>query len=74
MEQEKTMCCEKEWKHKCKKGACGSSGAVYCLGLVGAAVFFIQNADTFSAGVMGVLKALVWPAFVVYKALEFLTL
>lgn len=73
MEQETTMCCGKGWKHKCKMG-CGSSGGVYCLGAVGAAVFFIQNAETFWMGVLGVLKALAWPALLVYKALEFLSL
>jgi hypothetical protein len=48
----------------------GSSGAVYGLGFVGAAVYFIGHATSFWVGVLGVLKAIVWPAFVVYKALE----
>lgn len=39
---------------------------------IGAAVYYIQQADTFGAGVVGILKALVWPAFLVYKLLEFL--
>ena len=47
----------------------GSSGAVYGLGLIGAAVYYIQQAPTFTAGVVGLLKALVWPAFLVYYAL-----
>lgn len=51
-----------------------SSGAVYGLGLIGAAVYFIQQADSFWAGVLGFLKALVWPAFAVYKLLQFLGL
>ena len=50
----------------------GSSGAVYGLGLIGAAVYFIQQADSFWSGVLGFLKALAWPALLVYKALEFL--
>ena len=45
-------------------------GAVYGLGLVGAVVYYIQSADSFWGGVLGVLKALVWPAFVVYEALK----
>ncbi len=49
-------------------------GAVYGLGLVGALIYFIQNSDTFWIGVLGVLKAFVWPAFVVYKILDFLGL
>ena len=49
-----------------------SGGAVYGLGLVGAAVFYISQAATFWLGVLGFLKALVWPAFLVYEALKFL--
>ena len=49
-------------------------GAVYALGLIGAAVYYIQHATTFYAGVIGILKALVWPAFFVYHALAFLGL
>ena len=46
--------------------------AVYGLGFVGAAVFFIQHSTTFWMGVFGVLKAIVWPALVVYRLLDFL--
>ncbi len=46
------------------------SGAVYGLGLIGAAVFFISKAVGFWAGVLGFLKALVWPAFLVYEAFK----
>lgn len=48
---------------------CTSSGAVYGLGFIGAAVYYIQHADTFWVGVIGILKAVVWPAFLVYKSL-----
>lgn len=50
----------------------GTSGAVYGLGLIGAAVYFIQHATTFWGGVLGLLKAIVWPAVVVYKLLGLL--
>lgn len=49
-------------------------GAVYGLGLIGALVYFIQHASSFLDGVIGVLKALVWPAFLVYSLLDFLKL
>lgn len=49
-----------------------SSEAVYGLGLIGAAVFYIQQADTLWTGIIGIAKAIVWPAFVVYKLLGFL--
>ena len=50
----------------------GGAEAVYGLGLIGALVYYIQRADGFWVGVLGVLKALVWPVFVVYDLLKFL--
>jgi hypothetical protein len=47
-----------------------SGGAVYGLGVIGAAVFFIAKATTFWVGVLGFLKALVWPAILVFEALR----
>ena len=49
-----------------------ASEAVYGLGFIGAAVYFIQHADTLLMGAFGILKALVWPALFVYRALELL--
>lgn len=46
--------------------------AVYGLGLIGAAVFYIQQASGFWPVIKAILKALVWPAFVVYDLLKFL--
>ncbi|HWB35947.1 MAG TPA: hypothetical protein VHA75_07980 [Rugosimonospora sp.] len=48
----------------------GGNG-VYLLGLIGALVYYIQQADGFWDGVLGILKALVWPAFLVYQVLKF---
>jgi hypothetical protein len=50
----------------------GPSGAVYGLGLIGAAVYFISNAASFWMGVLGFFKAIVWPAFLVYEAFKYL--
>ena len=50
----------------------GGGNAVYGLGLIGALVYYIQAADGFWEGVLGILKALVWPVFVVYDLLKFL--
>ncbi len=52
---------------KCK-GACGG---VYFLGFIGAAIYYIQTATSFWYGVLGILKAIIWPAFLVYKLLGF---
>lgn len=47
-----------------------SSNAVYGLGFIGAAIFYIMQATGFWMGVLGFLKALVWPAILVYEALK----
>lgn len=47
-----------------------SSGAVYGLGFIGAAVYFISHATSFWLGVVGILKAMVWPAFFVYETFK----
>jgi hypothetical protein len=51
-----------------------TSGAVYGLGLIGAAIYFIGHATTFWAGVLGFLKAVVWPVLLVYQALKHLAM
>jgi hypothetical protein len=48
------------------------SNSIYCFGFIGAAVYFIQTAPGFWGGVLGILKAIGWPAFMVYKAFEML--
>lgn len=48
----------------------GGGNAVYGLGLIGALVFFWQQADTFGGYFLAILKALVWPAFLVYQAFQ----
>ena len=47
----------------------GCAGGVYGLGFLGAAIYYIQQATGFWDGVLGVLKAIVWPAFLVHKLL-----
>jgi hypothetical protein len=59
---------DRRWHHH--RG--GGGNAVYGLGLIGALVYYIRFADGFWDGVLGVLKALVWPAFVIYDLLKFL--
>jgi hypothetical protein len=57
-------------KQQVKGGA--SSGAVYGLGFIGAAIYFISTACGFWMGVLGFLKAIVWPAILVYEVLKHL--
>ena len=63
----KTKCCE-DWKNDC----CSSSSAVYWLGFIGAAIYNISVSTGFWVGVWGVIKALVWPAFVIYTVMQHL--
>ena len=58
-------------KFNCKRGE-GCAGAVYGLGFIGAAVYYISSATGFWLGVLGVLKAIVWPAFLVFEVLKYL--
>ena len=57
------------WKNCCKGDNTSCGGCAYFLGFLGAAVYYISAATGFWMGVLGVLKALVWPAFIVYKLL-----
>jgi hypothetical protein len=50
----------------------GGGNAVYGLGLIGALVYYIQHADGFWSVILGIFKALVWPAFVIHDLLKFL--
>lgn len=62
-----------KWGKSCSSMCQSSSaggGAVYGLGFVGAIVYFVSTAPNFWAGVLGVLKAIVWPAFIVYEILK----
>ena len=54
-----------------KKCKMGGAPCLYGLGFIGAAAYYIGAATSFWVGVLGFLKALVWPAFVVYEALKF---
>ena len=52
----------------------GGGDAVYGLGLIGALVYYIQHAHSFWMVLVGIVKALIWPAFVVYHLLLFFKL
>lgn len=72
VDKESSSTSNRQWK----KGVGGGSisDAIYGLGFIGAVVYFIQHADSFWQGAFGLLKAIVWPAILVYKLLEFLKL
>jgi hypothetical protein len=69
----------KNKKMECSTGKCGCgcgccNGAIYGLGFIGSAIYYISNATGFWMGVLGVLKALVWPAFLVFEMLKSLAI
>ncbi len=51
---------------------CGSGGAFYGLGFIGALVYYLSTATSLWGGIIGLLKAIVWPAFLVYEVMKFL--
>lgn len=51
----------------------GGGDAVYALGIIGAAVYYVQHASGFLGIILALLKALVWPAFVIYDLLRFIS-
>ncbi len=57
-------------KEKCKRGHWHCGGALYGLGFIGAAIYYVSNATSFWMGVLGILKAIVWPAIIVYGLLK----
>ncbi len=63
---------KEEWHKKRFHMGHGASGGVYGLAFIGAFVYYMQHADTFWVGVLGFLKALIWPALLIHKIFELL--
>jgi len=63
--------CKNKMFYRGKNSGGGASGAIYGLGFVGAVVYFIQNSHTFINGAIGVLKAIIWPALLIFKLFTF---
>ncbi|QSB15824.1 hypothetical protein JQS43_05660 [Natronosporangium hydrolyticum] len=52
----------------------GAFGFAYLVAAVGAAVYFIGESSGFWGVILAILKALVWPAYLVYGVLDALSL
>jgi hypothetical protein len=50
----------------------GRGDGVYGLGFIGAAIYYVTTSMGFWGVVLGLLKALVWPVFLVYYVLKFI--
>ena len=55
---------------KAGRSSGAGAGAVYGLGLIGALVYFWQEADGFWWHLWAIVEAIVWPAFLVYDVLK----
>ena len=50
----------------------GPSGFIFFVAFIGAAVYFVQQSAGFWGFILAILKALVWPAFVMFHVLHLL--
>jgi hypothetical protein len=50
----------------------GGPGAIYFFGVVGALFYFLQGAYTFGNILLGIGKAIVWPALLMFRLLTYL--
>jgi len=57
---------------KSKKSYISSGGWFWFLGFIGAFVYFYQYVNSFTTGVVAVVKACAWPAFLIYHLMRFL--
>jgi hypothetical protein len=67
-EEKMNECCKDKKYYYHRRGGHGG-GAIYGLGLIGALVYYIQHASNFADGLLGVLKAIVWPALLIWQVL-----
>jgi len=61
-----------KYKTVVKKKGGDAAGPVYFLGFIGAAVYYVQIANGFGEVLIALLKAIVWPAYLVWELLRFL--
>lgn len=52
----------------------GMISGIYGMAFIGALIYYIQHATSFPDGLIGVIKALFWPAVVMHKVLELLAM
>ena len=72
MENETNQSCQNCFHKHNKFKRHGTAGGIYGLAFIGALIYYIQHATSFAEGLLGFLKALVWPAMLIYKLLGFL--
>jgi hypothetical protein len=60
--------------HGYRNYSCSNSNAIYGLGVVGALFYFLGNATSFTMVMIGIGKAIFWPAILMFELLTFLGL
>lgn len=72
-EKQKHECCQSDVLTRGKHhGSCDchhNSSALYGLGVIGSLFYFLKDAVTFTAVMVGIFKSFFWPAFVVFRVL-----
>lgn len=58
----------KNWKKQFNSQKTG--GGIYFMGMIASAIYFIQHTEGFWLIVLALLKAIVWPVFIIYRAFE----
>ena len=64
------MKCDAKWHKKGKwhKGGNGMmGGCFYFLAIIGTAVYYVEQVSGFWPTILAILKACVWPAFLIYE-------
>lgn len=69
---EKESSKDTKWKQQVKVNSGG--GAIYGLGVIGVAIYYIQHAATLWIGIIGIIKAFFWPAILIYYVFDKLRL
>lgn len=63
---------EKQFNLINKSGTPNPAAGIYILGMIGSAFYLVSVADGFGSVVLALLKALVWPAFLINRVFELL--
>ncbi len=50
----------------------GMVGSIYGMAFIGALIYYLQHAATVWTALVGIAKAIFWPAVLMYKVLELL--
>jgi len=62
----------KPWWKKERVSCHGSGSAIYGLGFLGALFYYVTTATSLWAGIIGVIKAILWPAVLVFELMKYL--